>query len=360
VGNFVARPVLRNSAAAFGACSQSVPIWADIAAPMAMLALAGVAALIPAVRAAERGRSDRYRAGAHLRSRLHGTAAGRRATAAAVGEAGYSRAIRSPGTHDEEPSLEGVGGGRAVAGQAAAQRGADGVGQYQQGGLVVAQAGDGELAEWAGVGRQRRGGVVVHADAAGLVSPALPRAMAFQVVAGRTARALVTPWSRARRVMNPMPRSSSSASTAWVVSLESKISSAGSLPVTWCRWSAKAMTSEFWLALDRSAFAWRVWVPAPSAKKVSTLLVRWGAAPHVVLSQHRVVTPVHDGVEVQVQRLAVSQPGTDYFLVKGGQERSLLTVLGPAGVGGQRGRLRQVRPGRRYEAGTTIAVIRSP
>jgi putative ABC transport system permease protein len=52
LGNFVARPVLRNSAAALGAGGQSVPIWADIAAPIAMIALAGVAALIPAVRAA--------------------------------------------------------------------------------------------------------------------------------------------------------------------------------------------------------------------------------------------------------------------------------------------------------------------
>jgi putative ABC transport system permease protein len=52
LGNFVARPVLRNSAAALGAGSQSVPVWADIAAPVAMIALAGVSALIPAVRAA--------------------------------------------------------------------------------------------------------------------------------------------------------------------------------------------------------------------------------------------------------------------------------------------------------------------
>jgi putative ABC transport system permease protein len=52
VGNVVARPVLHNSAAAFGAGGQSVPVWVDIAAPVAMMALAGVAALIPAVRAA--------------------------------------------------------------------------------------------------------------------------------------------------------------------------------------------------------------------------------------------------------------------------------------------------------------------
>jgi len=43
----------------------------------------------------------------------------------------------------------------------------------EQSGLVVAQSGDGELADGPGVGRQDRGGVVVDADAAGLVpSPA--------------------------------------------------------------------------------------------------------------------------------------------------------------------------------------------
>jgi hypothetical protein len=58
--------------------------------------------------------------------------------------------------------------------------------------------------------------------------------------------------------------------------LESKISSAGSCPVTAFQWSAKAMTSRFWLALDRSALAYsRVWGAESSAKKVSTLLVRW-------------------------------------------------------------------------------------
>jgi len=79
--------------------------------------------------------------------------------------------------------------------------------------------------------------------------------MAVQAAGGRAARVLVMPGWRARRVMNPILRSSSSARTAWVVSLESKISRAGSWPVTVFQWSAKAMTSRFWLALDRSALA---------------------------------------------------------------------------------------------------------
>ena len=60
-----------------------------------------------------------------------------------------------------------------------------------------------------------------------------------------------------------------------MVSLGSKMSRAAR-PVTWCQWSANAMTSRFWVALDRSALAYsRVWVPASSAKKVSTDRVRW-------------------------------------------------------------------------------------
>ena len=61
-----------------------------------------------------------------------------------------------------------------------------------------------------------------------------------------------------------------------MVSLESKISSAGSCPVTVFQWSANVMTSRFWLALDRSALVYsRAWVAASSAKKVSTERVRW-------------------------------------------------------------------------------------
>jgi hypothetical protein len=40
----------------------------------------------------------------------------------------------------------------------------------------------------------------------------------------------------------PLDGSSSSPRTAWVVSLESKISSAGSCPVRFFQWSANAMT----------------------------------------------------------------------------------------------------------------------
>ena len=58
----------------------------------------------------------------------------------------------------------------------------------QEGGLVVAEAGDGELAEGAGVGGQGGGGVVVDFDAAG-PPPARPRVMGVQALAGRAASA---------------------------------------------------------------------------------------------------------------------------------------------------------------------------
>src|SRR5439155_20070022 len=66
-----------------------------------------------------------------------------------------------------------------------------------------------------------------------------------------------------------------------------------------------------------------------------------GAAGHVVLLQDRVVAPVHDRVEVQVECFAGGQPRGQGGLVEGGQERGLLGVLQPVGVGGQRGGLRQ-------------------
>jgi hypothetical protein len=101
----------------------------------------------------------------------------------------------------------------------------------QQGGLVVAQAGDGELADRAGVGRQGRFGVVVHFDAAGLV-PGPAEAHRGPGAGGQGGQGRGDAGGRARRAMNPTLRWSSSARTAWVVSLESKISSAGSDPMT--------------------------------------------------------------------------------------------------------------------------------
>jgi len=83
-----------------------------------------------------------------------------------------------------------------------------------------------------------------------------------------------------------------------------------------------------------------------------------GAARHVVLFQHRVVAPVHDRVEVQVERLAVGQPGGQCRFVEGGQERGLPGVLQPVGVGGQRGGLRQGRePGEQGGAGVGGDVV---
>ncbi|MBV9794431.1 MAG: ABC transporter permease [Actinobacteria bacterium] len=50
-GNLLALPVLNDSAGAYGVGRQSVPWWASVAAPLGMLALTGLAAAGPAIRA---------------------------------------------------------------------------------------------------------------------------------------------------------------------------------------------------------------------------------------------------------------------------------------------------------------------
>ncbi len=51
LGNLIARPVLAQTANAYGVGSLSVPIWVDVAVPAVMLCLVGIAALLPATRA---------------------------------------------------------------------------------------------------------------------------------------------------------------------------------------------------------------------------------------------------------------------------------------------------------------------
>jgi hypothetical protein len=83
-----------------------------------------------------------------------------------------------------------------------------------------------------------------------------------------------------------------------------------------------------------------------------------GPAGHVVLLQHRVAAPVHHGVEVQVQRLAVGQPCGQGGLVQGGQQCRLPRVLEPVGVGGQGGGLGQRgQPGEQRGAGVGGDVV---
>ena len=84
------------------------------------------------------------------------------------------------------------------------------------------------------------------------------------------------------------------------------------------------------------------------------------ARGHVMLFQGRVVAPVHDGVEVQVEdRLAGGgQPGADHLLVQGGQEPQLVVMGQPVGVIGERGLLRQDRqPGQQRWGGVGEQVI---
>ena len=51
LGNLIARPVLAQTASAYGVGSLTVPVWVDVAVPAVMLCLVGIAALVPALRA---------------------------------------------------------------------------------------------------------------------------------------------------------------------------------------------------------------------------------------------------------------------------------------------------------------------
>jgi len=51
LGNLIARPVLAQTASAYGVGSLTVPVWVDGAVPAVMLCLVGIAALLPALRA---------------------------------------------------------------------------------------------------------------------------------------------------------------------------------------------------------------------------------------------------------------------------------------------------------------------
>ena len=79
-----------------------------------------------------------------------------------------------------------------------------------------------------------------------------------------------------------------------------------------------------------------------------------------MLFQHRILAPVHHGVEVQVEdRLACGgQSGADHLLVQGGEEILLVVMGQPVGVVGERGFLRQGRePGEQAAGGVGEQVI---
>jgi len=74
-------------------------------------------------------------------------------------------------------------------------------------------------------------------------------------LSGSASMALMMLPPRRRRVMKPMSCSSNSASSAWVVSVESNTSSLGFWPVVVCQNSQKRMISCDCSALERSALA---------------------------------------------------------------------------------------------------------
>ena len=71
----------------------------------------------------------------------------------------------------------------------------------------------------------------------------LPRRAVFHAVPGSAFSSLTIRAERRRRVMKSMPIPASSASVAWVVRRESKISSPGSSPVYSCHHSTKRRIS---------------------------------------------------------------------------------------------------------------------
>ncbi len=63
VGNLLAIPLLAKTARVYGAGSLTVPGWVDVAVPAAMLALVGIAALVPSARASRMGAVQAIAAG---------------------------------------------------------------------------------------------------------------------------------------------------------------------------------------------------------------------------------------------------------------------------------------------------------
>src|SRR5204863_2491297 len=110
-----------------------------------------------------------------------------------------------------------------------------------------------ELADGAGVAGQRDGFVLVHFRL--LWGPGRSRVMVLKSAGLRFAMWRVRAGERIRRVRNLTPRSSSSPSTAWVVTFWSMTSIAGSFPLAAFQWSQNAITSRAWVALEVSALA---------------------------------------------------------------------------------------------------------
>ncbi len=63
LGNLLAIPLLAKTAQVYGAGQLTVPVWVDVAVPLAMLALVGVAALVPAAQAGRMGAVEAIAAG---------------------------------------------------------------------------------------------------------------------------------------------------------------------------------------------------------------------------------------------------------------------------------------------------------
>ena len=228
----------------------------------------------------------------------------------------------------------------------------------QQGGLVVAQAGDGELADRARVGRQGRGGVVVHFDAAGLAAgPA--EGHGCPGGGGQGGQGLGDAGVAGAQGDEPdLPviqfGEDGLGGELGVEDQQRRVAPGDGLPVVGERDDLPVLAGfgQVGVGVDQGVGGG---VFGEEGQHRPGAL---GAAGHVVLFQDRVLAPVHDGVEVQVERFPLCEPGRDGGLVQRGQERGLPGMLQPVGVGGQRGGLRQGRePGEQGGAGVGGDVV---
>ena len=114
VGDLLATMLLRQAANAYGVGQLSVPVWVDVAVPVAMLGLVAIAALLPAMGASRLSAVQAIAAGRAPRAG-RGYAAHRLLRAAAAAPAGDDRAggpVRPPGPHRDHAGRRAPRGGR--------------------------------------------------------------------------------------------------------------------------------------------------------------------------------------------------------------------------------------------------------
>ena len=114
LGDLAALPVLRAADISYQTSGLSIPVWVNVVVPMAALGVVAIAAVRPgdASRTAEDGAGDHPRPDAVGRARPSGTAVGRPASRAPLGELGPGPTVRPAEPIEHDRSLRGVRGDR--------------------------------------------------------------------------------------------------------------------------------------------------------------------------------------------------------------------------------------------------------